>query len=250
MTISGELFFQEADAALHRIVTEQMPVIREAARIMARVIASDGVIHVFGTGHSRAFSMELSGRAGGLVPINKMALTDLTLLGDWPPHRLLDPMLERDLTVAWEIWSLHRIESSDGFIIASNSGANGSTVEMARLAKERKLPVIAVTSMTHSSQVESRHPSGKRLFELANVVIDNGAPYGDALLEMPNGVKLSALSTVTSAMIGEMLVAETARFLLEGGHEVPVLISVNVPGGDEHNRALKEHYAGRVVEGT
>ena len=117
--------------------------------------------------------------------------------------------------------------------------------------KEHGHPLIAVTSMAHTTKITSRHPSGKRLFELADVVIDNGGVFGDAALKLPaqNGsvpVAITATSTVTSALIAQMLSTEVCGLLLEAGREVPVLISANVPGGDEHNNELRARFSDRV----
>ena len=138
------------------------------------------------------------------------------------------------------------------FIICSNSGGNGSTVEMAQQVKAHGHPLIAVTSMDHTTKITSRHSSGKRLFELADVVIDNGGAYGDSTLDLPpapdGSVQGSVLatSTITSALIAQMLVTEVCGLLLDAGHEVPVLISANMPGGDLHNDALRARYATRI----
>src|SRR5438445_4701353 len=122
--------------------------------------------------------MELAGRAGGLIPTNKLALRDLIILGGEDPAVLADPKAERDPDLARRVWDLAPIGPDDVVVIASQSGGNGSTVEMASLARAQGHPVVAITSMAHSSAITSRHPSGKRLFELADVVIDNGAPHG------------------------------------------------------------------------
>jgi len=131
-------------------------------------------------------------------------------------------------------------------MIASNSGGNGSVVELARLVKERGHPLIAVTSMQHTTAVESRHPSGLRLFEIADVVLDNGAPFGDAVLELPGGGAACGISSITAALIAQMIIAEVLRDLLAHGVTPPVYLSANVPGGDEHNRALEARYEGRL----
>ncbi len=131
-------------------------------------------------------------------------------------------------------------------MIASNSGGNGSVVELARLVKERGHPLIAVTSMQHTTAVESRHPSGLRLFEIADVVLDNGAPFGDAVLELPGGGAACGISSITAALIAQMIIAEVLRDLLAYGETPPVYLSANVPGGDEHNRALEARYEGRL----
>ena len=251
MSIDGAIYATQTTQRLREVSVQSYPAVRSAAETLARVIIGNGVVHVFGTGHSRAFAMEMAGRAGGLVPFHAMSLEDLALRGGWAAERVLDPKLERDPEVAHALWQLYRVAPQDALIVVSNSGGNGATVEMAVLAREKGLPVIAVTSLVHSRQVTSRHPSGKRLFEVADLVIDNGAPYGDALLELPSqpdqpAAAICAISSLTGALIAQMLTAEIAGRLLASGEEVPVLISVNVTGGDEHNQRVRKRYEGRI----
>jgi uncharacterized phosphosugar-binding protein len=249
MPVSLEAFF---DAALERVATlraTQAEPIRRAAQILADAVARGGVVHVFGTGHSMAFAMELANRAGGLVPMDVIALSDICARGgeDWSV--LADPASERDPAFAHRVLATHRIDPADAFVIVSNSGRNGSTVEMAQQVRKHGHPLIVVTSMEHTRRVTSRHPSGKRLFEVGDVVIDNCGPYGDALLTDPRlEAAVCSASSLTGAFIAQSLTAEIVRLFLEKGEVPPVLISANVDGADEHNRLLRERYAGRISE--
>jgi uncharacterized phosphosugar-binding protein len=233
-------------AAFEKVVETQQENIHAAAELVAESLLDDGVIQVFGTGHSRSFAQEIVGRAGGLIPANALAVKDLVMYGDTPPGEILDPHLERDPSLAARILSLCDVRPPDVFIVGSNSGGNGTVVEFARLVKERGHRVVAVTSLDHSRHITSRHPSGLRLFELADVVIDNGGVLGDAALELPSGSRIGATSSLTSVLIAQMLVAEVCGLLIDREVEVPVFMSANVPGGDEHNDRVFAHYAGRV----
>src|SRR6266496_6216955 len=95
--VSMELFWQSTSAILNRVIQTQTEAIRLAAEIFARCIEQDGVVQAYGTGHSRAFTMELAGRAGGLVPVNRIDLEDLALRANWPLERVRSPEIERDL---------------------------------------------------------------------------------------------------------------------------------------------------------
>ena len=132
------------------------------------------------------------------------------------------------------------------FIIASNSGVNGSIVEMALRAKERDHPVIAVTSVEHTKAVTPKHPSGKRLAEVADVVIDNLAPFGDTTMTIGDGIGVGAVSSITAAFVAQLLTIMVADRLVQAGERPPVYISANIPGGDEHNHALEDRYRGRI----
>ena len=246
MAVNGAAVFEEIRSTLDRIETGQRASVAAAADLIADSLAADGVLHVFGTGHSEALAMELSGRAGGLIPTNKLALRDAVLLGDLPADALADPKAERDPEFARLVWELAPIRPGDVVLIASQSGGNGSTVEMALIAKSEGHRVIALTSLEHSRAITSRHPSGKRLFELADVVIDNGAPHGDAILPLPGGGAVCAISSIANAALAQALVAEVTARLIARDVEPPVYLSANVEGGDAHNDAWEGRYAGRI----
>ncbi|GAA2091841.1 sugar isomerase domain-containing protein [Microlunatus panaciterrae] len=232
--------------AFNKVVETQQDNISEAAKLIVQQLGKNGIIQVFGTGHSRSFAMEIAGRAGGLVPASKLSISDLVFFGDTEPMDVLDPMLERDDSLAERLLAVHHIDPADIFIICSNSGGNGSTVELARLVKERGHKLIAVTSMDHTTKIDSRHPSGQKLYQLADVVIDNGGVFGDAALQLPTGGNTTATSSLTGTLIAQMLVTEICGLLLEAEQPVPILISANIPGGDAHNDALRDRYGDRV----
>lgn len=234
--------------------TSRLALIAEAARageldgamdLMVGAISAGGFVQAFGTGHSEAFAMEIAGRAGGLIPTNRIALRDIVLHGTRDASVLGGSALERDPEVVDDLFEVSPISPADVFIIASNSGVNGSIVGVALKAKELGHPVIAVTSLEHTNAVQPKHLSGKRLSEIADVVIDNRAPYGDATLELPGGIGVGAISSITAAFIAQLLTVGVVQRLAAGGATPPVYISANIPGGDEHNRALEDLYRDR-----
>ncbi|MVA74598.1 sugar isomerase domain-containing protein [Auraticoccus sp. F435] len=247
MTVDAPTFVSAATATMQEVATTQLEGVRAAAALLRRCLDADGVVQAFGTGHSEAFAMEVAGRAGGLVPTNRLTLRDPVVLGHSPADVLGDTLLERDPATAHRIYELiPQVQPQDVFVIASNSGANGSIVEFATLVKEKGHDLIAVTSMQHTTQVPPRHPSGKKLYELADVVLDNGAPYGDAILPLPGGGAACGVSSLTAAMLAQMMLAEVLNGMLADGVTPPVYLSANIPGGDEHNNALEARYAGRL----
>lgn len=220
----------------------------KAVEAMVGSIRNGGVLQAFGTGHSQAFAMEIAGRAGGLIPTHAIALRDTVLKGDRPASDLKGGLLERDTNIANELWELHDFHPEDVFLIASNSGVNGSIVGIALRAKEEGHTVIAVTSLEHTNAVTPKHPSGKRLAEIADVVIDNLAPFGDATVPLADadGVAAGAVSSITAAYIAQLLTLATAARIQEAGETPPLYLSANIPGGDEHNDALKARYGERI----
>ncbi|GIH91814.1 sugar isomerase domain-containing protein [Planobispora siamensis] len=252
MDIGASDYVREVRSLMDETVRTQGGAVGRAAALMAASLRGGGVIQAFGSGHSEAVAMEIAGRAGGLVPSNRLALRDIVLYGGAPVSVLTDTpsRLERDPSVARRIYDLAPVEPQDVFVLVSSSGVNGSVVELASLVKERGHDLIALTSVRHSTAMTSRHPSGRKLLDLADVVLDNGAPYGDAVLPLPGGGSFGAVSTITSALLAQMVVAEVVRELAGDGQSPPVYRSANVVGGDEHNQALESRYAGRIRRGA
>ncbi|MER5704017.1 SIS domain-containing protein [Micromonospora sp. NPDC002296] len=249
MTVSAEDYLAVVTETIDRVSASQREAVGRAADLVADALRADGVVHAFGTGYSEALAMEIAGRAGGLVPTNRIALRDLVLHGGAPAD-VLGPLLERDPAVAHRLYELAPVRPSDVFVVASNSGVNGAIVEFAALVKERGHGLVAITSTQHSARMTSRHPSGRKLAEFADVVLDNGAPYGDATLPLPGGGAVGAVSSITAALLAQQLTVEVVSRLLAAGERPPVYLSANITGGDEHNNELEARYAGRIRRGS
>ncbi|WP_113699308.1 sugar isomerase domain-containing protein [Nonomuraea lactucae] len=248
MTVNPQDYVQHLAGLLQSIPDD--PGIPEAAELFTRALTKGGVVHAFGSGHSEAVAMEIAGRAGGLVPTNRLALRDIVLYGGAPREELDRYDLERDPDVAHAILRHAPVQDGDLFVIISNSGVNGVVVELATLVKQRGHDLIAITSRAHSAVAASRHPSGRKLADLADVVLDNRAPYGDAVLPLPDGGAVGAVSTITSALLAQLVVAHTVRDLLAAGQVPPIYLSANVPEGDAHNLKLEARYEGRIRRGA
>ncbi|MGX1563060.1 sugar isomerase domain-containing protein [Streptomyces sp. NPDC055506] len=245
-SVSAQGFARESLTVLQHVIESARDDVAAAAGLVAECVRADGVVHAFGTGHSQALVLELAGRAGGLVPTNRLSIADLVLYGGENPSVLDDPLLERQPGVARRIYDLAAPNPQDLFVVISNSGVNNVIVEMALHAKEHGHRVLALTSLSHTRAVPAAHPSGRKLADIADVVLDNAAPRGDSLLELPGGGSVCALSTLTGVMLVQMTVAEAAGRLLAAGERPPVYVSANVPGGFEGNLELEKKYAGRI----
>ena len=244
--VSAQAYLDALGPILAKVKRQADGPVQEAADLVVASLRAGGVLQAFGTGHSEALAMELAGRAGGLVPTNRISLRDVVIFGGEPPAVLGDGHLERDPSIARRLYELARPSPADVFVVGSNSGVNGSVVELARLVKRRGHRLIAITSFTQTAAVDSRHPSGTRLVDHADVALDNGAPYGDAVLPLPGGGTVCAVSSITSALLAQLVVGEVVRRLLEAGEAPPVYLSANVPGGDDHNSVLEARYTGRI----
>lgn len=217
-----------------------------ACDLMTVCLQRGGVLQAFGTGHSEAFAMEIAGRAGGLIATNRIALRDVVLYGGRDASVLGGSNLERDATVVDELLQVSLVDPRDLFLIASNSGVNSAVIGLANAIKERGHTLIAVTSLEHSNAVTPKHPSGRRLNEIADVVIDNLAPYGDATLAPIGGVPVGAVSSITAAYIAQLLTIGVVERMIAAGETPPIYLSANIPGGDDHNHALEDRYRGRI----
>jgi uncharacterized phosphosugar-binding protein len=238
-------YLKEIEERLGRIAADAAPIAAAVAAIAAALEAG-GVVQAFGTGHSEAFAMEIAGRAGGLIATNRIPLRNVVLRGRRDLSVLGGAGLEQDATVVDELLALTDLNPSDIFVIASNSGVNGSIVGMALAAKARGHKVIAVTSLAHTRAVKPKHPSGRRLSEVADIVIDNLAPYGDTVMEIHGGIGVGAVSSITAAFIAQLITIGVAETIVAHGQTPPVYLSANIPGGDEHNRVLEDAYGDRI----
>ena len=238
-------YLREVTPRLERLAVPGGP-IDDAIAVIADGLDAGGVVQAFGTGHSEAFAMEIAGRAGGLIATNRIALRTLVLRGGRDISALGGAEFERDSNIGENLLALFDVQPHDVFIIASNSGVNGSILGVALAAKARGHNVIAVTSLDHTNRVKPKHPSGKRLSEVADIVIDNLAPFGDSTLELEGGIGVGAVSSITAAFIAQRVTIGVAETLRRRGKTPPVYISANIPGGDEHNRALEDLYGDRI----
>lgn len=207
------------------------------AEIIAESLRNNGVLHVFGSGHSSLLAQEVFYRAGGLAPVNAMLDVNLTVFGTSRPT-----WVERLEGYAESVFASYDVRPGEVLLVISNSGINPVPIEMAIGARERGMIPIAMGSAQVYADAESRHSSGESLFGIADHVLDTRVPYGDAIAEA-GGVRTGAVSTLLGSALLNMLTIEITRLL---GDSAPVFVSQNIPGGDEANAALIERYRGRI----
>jgi uncharacterized phosphosugar-binding protein len=209
---SAIAYFDAVQKILDRIRATQAQALERAADICANSIAHDGLVHVFGTGHSRIPVEEMFPRHGsypGFHPIVELSLTyHNPVVGANGQRQAM--FLEHVAGLGEVILRNFVLEPPDSFLIFSNSGINEVVVEIALGAKQRGLPVIAVVSIDHCLHSPVRHSSGKRLPDVADVTIDNGTPGGDAL------VMIDGLSDPVGpgSTIGHTIVANTLKVMV------------------------------------
>lgn len=235
LSLCTQQYLSQAVEKLQWVARQQAQQIAIAGAAVARAIANGGLWRLFGTGHSHMLAEEVFYRAGGLVPVAPILESSLML----HESALQSTALERLPGLAQVLFESQRMAPPDVLLIASNSGRNAVPVEMARLAKQAGIYTIAITSLEHSAHVASRDASGLRLYEVVDLAIDNGAPYGDALIEIPGHAgRMGPISTVTGAAIVNAIAVEAAVRLKSAGINVPTLVSANV---DESCASLEEY---------
>jgi uncharacterized phosphosugar-binding protein len=225
-----EQYLSSAVQLIQNIAQDSAPAIHAAATAVADAIERGGMFVLFGSGHSALIAKDAAYRAGGLAPV--LAVDDMA-----------DGDAERVEGVAKYLISRYEIQAGSVMGIISNSGINPIPIEMAMIGKAGGLTMIAITSVSHSQSVTSRHSSGKKLFEVADIVIDTHTPPGDAFVEIPGfAYKVGAMSTIAGSAVVQAVTVQAAALLAEKGIEPPVWVSANVPNGDEHNNELLERY--------
>ncbi len=238
-------YFAKTQAILARIGETQGPAVEQAAEICAERIAKGGLVFLFGNGHSRMMCEEMTPRQGcfvGFVALVELALSNhANIVGS---NGLRAPLhLEKYEGYAEEILKSFKFGPNDAMVIISTSGIRPVIVEMALGAKERGLPVIALVSRAHCDHSKPDHSSGKKLTDIADVILDNHSPVGDCVLEL-DGLewRTGPVSTITGAMLMNMLRCEVAKRLLDKGHTPTILPSHQFVGNTSADEQLEQFY--------
>lgn len=231
-------YFDTVVRMLETIVKDESDTLTQVADAIYASLEHGGIVHIFGSGHSELLAREFTGRAGGLVPVN--AVIDTT--------KGRAERLEGYASVVLEAYQENaKLLPGEVFIIVSNSGRNPLPVEMALEAKRMGLITVALTSVSFSKAMDSRHSSGRKLHEICDYVFDNKGLTGDAVLDVPGfDVKIGAVSTITGAFILQSLAVRVAQRFAEGGLRPPVYHSLNLDLGKQANEAIINQYRDRL----
>ncbi len=242
---AGLDYFEKTTQLLERLRQTQMPSIEAAADICADRIAQGGLVFLFGAGHSRMMCEEMTPRQGGFVgffSLVELAVSNhASIVGT---NGLRGPLhLEKYEGYAEEILKGFKFGPHDAFILISTSGIRPLIVEMAMGARTRGLPAIAIVSRAHCEQSPPAHSSGKKLIDVADIVIDNQCPPGDCVLELEGMEwRTGPTSTVTGGMLINMLRVEVAERLLQRGVKPEVLPSHQFIGNTNAEEQLDRFY--------
>ena len=231
-------YYENVKNVLDQIFTQENEKIQQAGAMLAETLEKDGLLYVFGCGHSHMLAEELFYRAGGLVKVYPI-LDEALMLHN---NASRSSQIERLSGYAATLLDNGIVPTErDTIFIFSNSGRNAVPVEMALEMKQRNVRTICITNLAQSSAAASRHSSGLRLFELCDIVIDNCGAVGDASMDI-GAHRCAPTSTVIGAAIFQAIVCGVVETLQERGIDPEVFCSSNVDGGDAINHRFIEQY--------
>ncbi len=242
--MSAQVYFDKAIETLRTVAETQAEPIGKAAEALVEAVVGGKRIFSFGASHSFMLTEELVYRTGGLMLVNPIYPHGMNL---FVRPSTVTSQIERVPGLGATLLESVPHQPGDVLIVASTSGRNAVAIDMAAAAREKGLTVIGITSFDYTNHVTSRHPKGLKVIDICDIVIDNGAPYGDAAVEIPGfPQKVSPLSTVTGCAIVNAIAAEVVARLVARGITPPVYVSANLDGGEERNAKLLAENADRI----
>ena len=227
-------YLNKISVLLSQIEAEEVESLSRASDVVADVICNDGIVHVFGCGHSHLPALDTFYRAGGLACVSPVLDEDL-MLHDGAAK---SSRMEKMSGIAAEVFRRHGVAPRDIMVVVSASGKNAAPVEMLRAAKAAGVKTIAISSSAYRAH-------GAVLLDEADIPIDCKVPYGDAVIDVGE-MKMGGLSTYASLFILNSVLIDGAKKALARGVEPPIYTSGNVEGGTAKNIALENRYFGRV----
>lgn len=239
-------FIDEAKEIIEKIETTQIENLDKAAELYANAIANDGLVHLYGNGHSAIGVYETFPRIGSIVGFHPLIELSLTYYANVVGSNGLrqNQFIEQMEGFAEKILVNFEFGPHDVLTCFSSTGINQVVIDMALGAQKRGLPIIAITSVQHQMATESRHSSGKRLCEIADVVIDNCTPPGDATIKLEGcDYPVSPGSSLAAVTIVQTLNALTAEKLVQRGYKPLILPSMHFKGDASVNEVIDQYYS-------
>ncbi|WP_298786996.1 SIS domain-containing protein [uncultured Marinococcus sp.] len=238
-----ENYFSQIREQLSTVEAQEYSQMEACAKAIANTLTQDGVIHLFGCGHSHLLSLEVYYRAGGLVPLRPI-LHEPVMLHE---GALRSSKLERTNNYASTFLANENIQPEDTVIVISTSGRNPVPIDVALHAKTAGAAVAGLTSVAYSSAQPSRHKDGFRLMDVVDIVLDNHAPPGDALLTHPDlTTPFASSSTAVGTAMLQAAIARAIEITADRGETPPIFASGNADGGDAQNEQCLHKYRDRL----
>lgn len=237
-------YLTHVEEILERVKNTQWESMDACAGKMAEAIAGGHSVFAFGASHAGILAQELFYRTGGLAVLNAIMPSEFML--NTRPVTQTSTMEKLD-GYPTAILKHTPIHEGDVLLLHSVSGRNTAAIEMAIEARKMGVSTIAITNMEYTSQVSSRHKSGKKLYEVCDIVIDNCGDFEDSSMLLPGmNQKIGPTSSAVGCTIVNMIVIRTVEHLMEKGIEPPIFHSANVDGGEEFNNVLFEKYKDQI----
>ena len=228
-------YISESSKSLNLILKTQNNKLNQAVDLFCKTYFNNGMIYIFGTGHSHMIAEEGHFRAGGFAPMCPI-LSSSTMLHE---SATFSSKIERTKGVASQLLEKYNLTPNDIIIIASNSGVNQAPIEAALYAKKKKSKIIGISSLKYSNKISKN----KKLYQLSDIHIDNCGPRGDAIINI-NKYKVAPFSTIGGVAIINSIISEVA-FKLREENPFPFYISSNMPNSKLHNEKLFKKYRSR-----
>ena len=230
-------YYFEITKVLDTVYKTQKDNISKAAEAIAETIKNDGIIYMFGCGHSHLIALDCFYRAGGLANVCPVLDADLMLYDG----AAKSSVLEKTSGIAEHVVKRYCLTENDTFVVISTSGGNAAPIEAAQFAKMAGATTISITSMAYVGKKPNH------LSEVTDIVLDNCAPYGDAVIDIPNSVvKMGSVSTVSSSYLANSMILKAVEICAEQGIDVPAYKSGNIEGGAEYNKQIIDKYLPRI----
>ena len=236
-------YFEAVQDLLSTVVEQEKLSIKESVEHISKAVMSDGIIHLFGSGHSHILTEEVFYRAGGLAAIRPIFVEDLMLF----KGASRSSQLERQNGLSEKFMNDEDIRPGDVCIVISSSGVNPVPIDVATIAKEKGAFVIGLTSPEYAKSCPSRHKQKHYLHDVVDLVIDNHISKGDTLLKS-NNISFGSGSTVIGAVLLNMIFTQVIQTIIESGETPPVFLSSNIEGADEHNQKIIAKYKTRIPQ--
>lgn len=235
-------YFKEVSRVLAQVTATQEGAVERAAQAVADALTTDGMIYAFGTGHSHMLAEELFYRAGGLARVYPILDTPLMLHVNASRSSQMERLSGYAHTL---LENGPKLKPGDVLFLFSNSGRNAVPLELATEARELGVTTVCITNLNHSSQVTSRHASGKKLYELCDIVIDNCGCVGDAAIAVGDQI-CGPTSTAVGAAILQAIVCGAVEKVQARGLKPEVFVSGNLDGGEAVCESYIEKYRGII----
>lgn len=240
----GHDYIKTVTETIDRAWNTQQEQLTAAKALIAQAIEAKKNVFVFGCSHAGILAEEVFYRTGGLAVINPIFFPGFML--NTRPITMTSS-LERVPGLGKIILKQNHVGEGDVLLLHSVSGRNTVPVEMAIEAKAMGVHTVCITNLEYSQSVTSRHPSGKNLYEVCDIVIDNCGVTGDAAVKL-DGLeeKIGPTSTTVGTAILNAIVIEAVEQMIADGIVPPVFMSANIDGGDAHNARIFEEYKDNI----